>query len=70
MAWEFMLTSFVVVVLGGVGHLLGTVVSSLIISAVMNTVAIAAPPMAKVAAFILMFIALVLLPKGILRKGR
>jgi branched-chain amino acid transport system permease protein len=70
MAWEFMLASFVVVVLGGVGHLLGTVVSGIIISAVMNIVATVAPPMAKVAAFVLMFIALVLLPKGILGKGR
>jgi branched-chain amino acid transport system permease protein len=69
-AWEILLFSFVVTVLGGVGCMSGTVLAAFLISAIINITAIFSPPLSKASAFMLLFIALVIRPRGILGKGR
>jgi branched-chain amino acid transport system permease protein len=69
-AWDFMLLSFVTVVIGGLGYLFGSIVSSFIISTAVNLISQISPPMANVIIFLLMFAILAFSPRGVLGKGR
>ena len=69
-AWDFLILSFVVVVLGGLGYLPGTIIAGLIVAAANNIISQFSPPAANVAVFIVMFIILAISPRGVLGKGR
>lgn len=71
MGIEITLESFVVVVLGGLGSLVGAVLGGLIMGQVVSFVSLFAGQYTKVAIFIVMFIVLMIRPRGLFgEEGR
>ena len=71
MGVEITVESFVVVVLGGLGSLTGAIVGGLIIGQVVSFVSLFAGQYAKVSIFVVMFIVLMLRPRGLFgEEGR
>jgi len=71
MGVEITIESFVVVVLGGLGSLNGAIIGGLIIGQVVSFVSLFAGEYSKVAIFMVMFIVLILRPRGLFgEEGR
>ncbi len=65
MGWEVISFAFMIVIIGGLGSLKGTLISSLIIGQVVNFGTVIWAPLATVAPFTIMFLVLIFKPTGL-----
>lgn len=69
MGWHYLLLSFVLVVMGGVGSLGGLLLGGIILGILYAGVALITPQLSSAMVFVAMFVAIAVLPRGILGRG-
>ena len=70
MGHNIIIDAFVVLVLGGLGSLRGTIVASLLVGQVQTLGAVVMPEFALVVVFAMMGLVLLVRPRGLLNLGR